>query len=101
MSRVTTHRCRPETLDLSPDLAGTFDRAFAIFVVHEVPDASRLFREIAALLKPGGTCYYTDPFVEVSGSEFQAYVELAGEAGLRQTDRSSYFLNRAAVLRKE
>jgi len=101
MLRITTHRCRPDALDLSPDLAGTFDAAFAIFVVHEVPDASRLFREIAALLKPGGICYYTDPFDEVSGREFQEYVELAGEAGLWQIDRSFYFLNRAAVLRKE
>jgi len=101
MPRVTTHKCRPDSLDLSPELAGTFDTAFALFVVHEVPDPARLFREVAALLRPGGTCYYADPAYEIPGTEFREYVDLAARAGLRPVDRPFSLLNRVAVLRKE
>jgi ubiquinone/menaquinone biosynthesis C-methylase UbiE len=101
MPRVATHRCRADALDLAPDLQGTFDAAFAIFCVHEVPDPARLFREIAALLRPGGTFFYTDPFIVVSGQEFRESLDLAEEAGLAAVERSLYFLNRAAVLRKQ
>jgi ubiquinone/menaquinone biosynthesis C-methylase UbiE len=101
MPRITTHQCRPDSISLPPDLNGTFDAAFAIFVVHEVPDPAKLFREIALLLKPGGTLFYTEPPFIVSGKEFRENLALAEEAGLWQVERSFFFLNRAAVLRKE
>jgi ubiquinone/menaquinone biosynthesis C-methylase UbiE len=100
MPQIRTHQCRPDSIGLPADLNGTFDIAFAIFVVHEVPDPAGLFREIAALLKPGGTHFYTEPPVIVSGREFGENLALAEEAGFRQVDRFLYFVNRAVVLRK-
>ena len=55
LPRIRTHQCEPDSLGLPADLNGTFDVAFTIFVVHEVPDPAKLFREISLLLKPGGT----------------------------------------------
>ncbi len=101
MPRITTHRCAPDSLGLPADLNGTFDTAFAIFVVHEVPDPKKLFREIALLLKPDGTLFYTEPPFIVSGKEFREHLVEAEEAGLRLAERRFYFVNRAAVLRKE
>jgi ubiquinone/menaquinone biosynthesis C-methylase UbiE len=101
MSRIRTHRCKPDSIDLPAELNGTFDVAFTIFVVHEVPDPAKLFREIAALLVPGGTFFYTEPPIIVSGKEFRENLALAEEAGFRQVDRFLFFVNRAAVLRKE
>lgn len=101
ISRVTTHQCRPNSIHLPPGLNGTFDAAFTIFVVHEVPDPSILFGEIAALLKPGGTLFFSEPPIIVSGREFWDKITLAGEAGLHLVERSWFFVNRAAVLRKE
>jgi SAM-dependent methyltransferase len=100
MSRITTHQCRPDTINLPPDLNGTFDAAFTIFVVHEVPDPAKLFREIAHLLKPGGTLFYTEPPLIVSGREFRENLALAEEAGFLQVNRSLFFVNRSAGLRK-
>lgn len=100
MSRIRTHQCAPDTLDLPPELDGTVDIAFAIFVVHEVPDPRRLFREIALLLKPGGLLYYTEPPVVVPGREFRAHLKEAEEAGLRLVEQRLFFVNRAAVLQK-
>jgi len=100
LPRIRTHQCETDSINLPADLNGTFDVAFTIFVVHEVPDPARLFGEIALLLKPGGTLFYTDPPFVVSGKEFQEYLAVAEEAGFRQVDRSFLFVNRAATLRK-
>jgi ubiquinone/menaquinone biosynthesis C-methylase UbiE len=100
MPRIRTHQCGPDTINLPPDLNGTFDVAFTIFVVHEVPDPAKLFREIALLLKPGGMLFYTEPPFIVSGKEFREKLALAEEAGFRQADRSLFFVNRAVGLRK-
>jgi ubiquinone/menaquinone biosynthesis C-methylase UbiE len=100
LPQITTHRCLPDSINLPQDLNGTFDAAFTIFVVHEVPDPAKLFREIALLLKPGGTLFYTEPPFIVSGKEFRENLALAEEAGFRQADRSLFFVNRAVTLRK-
>jgi ubiquinone/menaquinone biosynthesis C-methylase UbiE len=101
LPRVTTHQCRPDAIGLAANLNGIFDAAFTIFVVHEVPDPEKLFQEIALLLKPGGTLFYTEPPIIVSAREFRENLALAEEAGFRQEDRFLFFVNRAAVLRKE
>ena len=101
LPRIRTHRCRPDSLDLSPEMDGKIDVAFAIFVVHEVPDPERLFKEIATLLVPGGLLFISEPPIIVSGREFRGTVTRAEEAGLRLVEKRSYFVNRAAVLRKE
>ncbi len=100
MPRIRTHRCAEDSIGLSPECNGKIDVAFAIFVVHEVPDPGRLFREIAALLVPGGHLFYTEPPLIVSGKEFRYNLALAEGAGLRVAETRSFFLNRAALLMK-
>jgi ubiquinone/menaquinone biosynthesis C-methylase UbiE len=100
LSRIRTHQCGPESLNLPAELHGTFDTAFAIFVLHEVPDLKQHIREIALLLKPGGLLFYTEPLFIVSKKEFRENLSLAEEAGFLPVDRFWYFMNRAAVLRK-
>ena len=100
MPRIRTHRCDPDSLGLSVDRDGSIDVAFTIFVIHEVPDAGKLFREIAALLVPGGLLFLSEPPFIVSGGEFRDTLARAEEAGLRLVETSFFFVNRAAVLRK-
>ncbi len=100
LSRIITHQCRPDSIGLPPDLNKTFDVALAIFVVHEVPDPGKLFREIAALLKPGGTFYFSEPPIIVSGREFDEKVRLATQCGFELAGRTWLFVNRAAMFRR-
>lgn len=99
-TRVTTHRCRPDTIGLPDELNGTFDLATAIFVIHEVPDPKRLFSEFAKLLKKGGTFFFSEPPFLVSGKEFTGKIALAESCGFRLVSRSWYFVNRAAVFER-
>jgi ubiquinone/menaquinone biosynthesis C-methylase UbiE len=101
MSRIRTHRCDPDSLGLFPDRDGNIDVAFAIFVVHEVPDAGKLFSEIASLLVPGGQLFYSEPPFIVSGKKFRDNLARAEDAGLHLVETRFFFVNRAAVLRKE
>jgi SAM-dependent methyltransferase len=100
LPRIRTHRCRPDSIGLSPELDGSIDSAFAIFVVHEVPDPGRLFREIAALLVPGGQLFLSEPPFVVSGKEFRDTISQAQGAGLMLVETRLFFANRAAVLRR-
>jgi len=100
LPRIRTHQCPPDTLGLSPELDGTVDAAFAIFVLHEVPRPGQLFREIASLLVPGGLFFVAEPPFVVPGREFRATLVHAEEAGLSLQEQRFFFLNRAAVLRK-
>jgi ubiquinone/menaquinone biosynthesis C-methylase UbiE len=99
MDRVALHQCLPDSIALPSELEGTIDMAFAIFVIHEVPDPAKLFQEIATLLKPGGLLFYTEPPLEVSGKEYRENLLLAEEAGFWQIERFHYFVNRATVFR--
>ncbi len=101
LSRVQTHRCEPDSLTLAPDLDGSLDAAFLIFVVHEVSDPARLLSEIAALLRPGGTLFISEPTFYVSGKEFRKTLELSEEAGFETVARRLLFVNRAAVMRRK
>jgi hypothetical protein len=90
----------PDSIGLSPELDGKINAAFAIFVVHEVPDPGRLFREIGVLLVPGGMLFLSEPPFVVSGREFRDTISRAEKAGLRLVEKRLFFANRAAVLRK-
>jgi len=100
MPRIRTHKCTQDSIGLSPEWDRKIDVAFAIFVVHEVPDPKKLFREIALLLVPGGWLFYSEPPFIVSRNEFWDNLALAEGAGLRVIESRLFFVNRAAVLRK-
>jgi ubiquinone/menaquinone biosynthesis C-methylase UbiE len=101
LPRIMTHRCEPDSLALSPQCDGKIDVAFTIFVVHEVPDAANLFQEISTLLVPGGLLFISEPLIIVSGKEFRNTLSLAQEVGLRLIETRLFFVNRAALLKKE
>ena len=101
LPRIKTHRCDTDSLTLSPKYDGNFEVAFTIFVVHEVPDAAKLFEEISTRLVPGGLLFISEPPIVVSGKDFQDTLKLAQMSGLRLLETRFFFVNRAAVLKKE
>jgi ubiquinone/menaquinone biosynthesis C-methylase UbiE len=100
MPRIRTHQCAPDTIGLSPEFDSRIDIAFTIFVVHEVPDFKKLFREIHSLLVPGGRLFLSEPPFVVPKEEFRTTLMSAEEAGFEVIDTSWFFVNRAAVLKK-
>ncbi len=64
------------------DLAGSFDLAVVIYMLHEVDGQERFLQAIAAALKPGGGVLVVEPRGHVSPAAFQASLDRAAAAGL-------------------
>lgn len=97
-SRIRLHKTRPEALELG-DL-GPFDFILAFYVVHEVPDAGRFFREVAAVLRPGGRVLVVEPALHVSEQEFVEELAAARATGFAVENGPRVLLSRTALLTK-
>jgi len=86
LERIEARLAEPERLGIS-DLAGRVDVAFALHVVHEVPDVSGFLAEIAATLKPDGRLVFVEPRGHVSEQAFARSLAAADAAGLRLVER--------------
>ena len=98
LPRIRLHKARPDTLDISRRECADF--ALAFYVVHEVPDAGRLLREIASLLVPGGRLLVVEPKGEVPAAVFERMVETAHSVGFRAMKRPKVLFSRAVVLQR-
>ena len=97
--RVEARQVAPQTLGVD-DLAGSVDFALAYAVVHEMPDAARFFRQVAAALKPGAHLLLAEPAGHVKSAEFEEELALAAGAGLKVVERPSIRRSQAALLKK-
>ena len=59
---------------------------FAMAVVHEIPDHSHLFAQIAQSLNPGGKCLVAEPKMHISAAAFERTLASALQQGLKLLD---------------
>jgi len=79
--RLTIRQCAVTSLGIA-DLAGRVDFVLAFAVVHEVPDQSSFFSEVAGALKPHGRLLLAEPAHVVSEQDYELTLEKAVAAGL-------------------
>jgi ubiquinone/menaquinone biosynthesis C-methylase UbiE len=94
---------RIKLVQSSPDRIGierSLDFALVFWMVHEVPDRPRFFKEIVASLKKNGLLLLVEPKFHVSQNNFAESLSAARDAGLVTVERPSIFLSRAALLKK-
>ncbi len=77
---VAARVCPADTLGVS-DLDGSIDFVLAFYLVHEVPDVDRFFREVRQALRPEGRCLIVEPAGHVSEEDFETTLEAARRAG--------------------
>ncbi len=97
--RIECRACN-ETSLLIDDLAGSIDFAFAIAVVHEVPDQGRFFREIHQALKPGGLMLFAEPKGHVKPADFAQSLLAAENHGFTLIEQGVAFGGLHALLKK-
>lgn len=84
-TRVDARVVAPTTLAID-DLTASVDFAFAFAVVHEMPDATVFYREVADALRPGARLLVVEPAGHVGTDDFRRQVEAAHAVGLRRED---------------
>ena len=97
--RIVPRLCPPASLGVD-DYAGRIDFALAFAVVHEVPNPTGLFTEVARALKAGARFLVAEPRGHVTADGFAQTLALARAQGLDLADRPRIALSHAALLVK-
>jgi len=93
-SRVRLHRCQQTRIGLPQPV----DLILLCNVVHETPDHESFLRAIHSLLKPGGTCFLSEPLIHVTAPAFERTVALAEAAGFTVQERPNFRFARTVLL---
>ena len=76
------------------------DFILAFYMVHEVPDKPSLFRQLKAILNPGGQILLVEPkMFHVSRKEFEVTTQIAASAGFSISKDPKLLMSWSAVLR--
>ena len=98
LRRIRVVKASEESLNLRGQNPAHF--ALAFYVVHEVPEKARFFRETYDALLPSGKLLVVEPKMHVTREEFHASARLAQNAGFRVFGERKVLLSRAMLLER-
>lgn len=88
--KIIIHKCEQDKIGVTE----TVDFILAYYVIHEVPDKEKLFKELYSLLKPGGKILIIEPKFHVSKKAFGKMTELMETEGLEIIKKSGTLGNK-------
>jgi ubiquinone/menaquinone biosynthesis C-methylase UbiE len=91
---VVPHLCKSDSIGIRDPI----DFVLAFWMVHEVPNQNRFFREIKLLLKPEGKLLLAEPTIHVTRSMFEETQKRAEEAGFKVMANPKISMSRTALL---
>jgi ubiquinone/menaquinone biosynthesis C-methylase UbiE len=95
--RITPHRAEADSINISTPV----DFVLAFWMIHEVPDPSFFFKEVAAILKPSAKMLYAEPAFHVPEEKYNQILADAAESGLSISCPLAIRFSRAALLEKK
>lgn len=95
-NRIIAHKCGKDRIGYE----GKADFVFAFYVIHEISDKERLFKELFEILVPGGTMLIVEPPFHVPGKEFRLMMEIINAAGFKTKGFPRMFPNKAVLLER-
>jgi len=93
LDRVTFIQCSQDDLKVLEPV----DFALTMWVVHEVPDRDRFFKQIRDALKPDGRYLLVEPTFHIKKEEYERICDEAEAAGLRRICEPIVGLGRATL----
>jgi ubiquinone/menaquinone biosynthesis C-methylase UbiE len=94
--RITLRKCEEDKVGVSVNV----DFVLAFYMVHEVPNPKKFFREIKSILKPNGQVLIVEPPFRVSKRAFEETIRKARDAGLKPVEGPKVLLSKTAILKK-
>ena len=94
--RIQLVKCAKDRLNV----AGKVDFALAFYMVHEIPDKERFFKEIKSVLSEQGLLLLVEPkLFHVSRHDFEITTHIAENAGFITTPGPRLLLSHSAILK--
>jgi len=91
---VRLHKCGEESTGITTKA----DFILAFYMIHEVPDKVRLFKELKSIMKVDGRLLIIEPKFHVDRKAFEEMAETLADTGFKIAGRPRVFLSRALVL---
>ena len=99
ISNIIAHQCAKDSLRIE-QWHDMVDYAIVFWMLHEVPDADRLIRELHTALSANGKLLFVEPFVHVSAQNFRQSLAMIEKSGFTLIDEPKIAISRAALLQK-
>ncbi|HUU99846.1 MAG TPA: class I SAM-dependent methyltransferase [Bacteroidales bacterium] len=93
--RVEIHKCQDDLIGISQKV----DFVLAFWMVHEVADQDKLFRELKSVLKPDGKIYITEPKLHVSLKSFGTMINRIENSGFEISEGPKVVFSRTVLLK--
>lgn len=94
--RITLKKCEENTIAVTEEV----DFVLLFYVVHEIPDKDKLFKEVEEILSEQGKVLIVEPPFHVSRSAFAETISKANEAGLSDSKGPRMFFCKTRILEK-
>ena len=96
---ITLHQCRYNSLNIK-QWSGIVDFALIFMMLHEVPDAERLIREVYDTLASDGKLFFAEPVGHVSNEKYLQSVSMIQQTGFTVIASPKIILCRSKVFQK-
>ncbi len=97
--RIVARLCNNDSFCID-DLTSSIDFCMLLYVVHEIPDKQRLFRDASNAMKPGAKVLFSEPPGHVTKSEFEQSVSMMRDSGFKITGRPQIWRLQSAIAEK-
>ncbi len=92
--RIIPHFCRADAIDIEEPV----DFILAFWMVHEVPDQEKFFKQLKTVLAAAGKILIAEPKMHVTAEAFERTLDKAQSCGLQCIERPDIRFSRTALL---
>jgi ubiquinone/menaquinone biosynthesis C-methylase UbiE len=92
--RIQTHLTSPESIEIHQKV----DFILAFWIVHEVSDQDRFFKQVKDILKPSRCLLLAEPVIHVTRRMFSRTLDAAKEMGLTVIENPRIAFSHSALL---
>ena len=96
-NRIVPHLSTADSIGV----AGKVDFILAFWMAHEVPDQTKFFAQLYAVLKEDGKFLLVEPKLHVSKAQFAAALDTAHHAGFKLLENPAVPLSHSALFVKQ
>ncbi|MBW2439509.1 MAG: class I SAM-dependent methyltransferase [Deltaproteobacteria bacterium] len=92
--RILPHRCQAEDIGIMEPV----DFILAFWMVHEVPDQNKFFKQLKLLLGAAGRMLIVEPKMHVTAADLERTLAIAQSCGLQWIEKPAIRLSHSALL---